>query len=111
MNNSSLGMVRQWQEMFYDQRYESTHLLNPDFVRLAGAYGIPATRVKQPKDTAAAIAAARSAPGPMLIEFEVAREGADGNVYPIVPPGAALHEMVRRPEPCLELAGTVEASR
>jgi len=110
MNNGCLGMVRQWQEMFYDQRYEATSLLNPDFVRLAGAYGIPAVRVKEPKDTTGAIAAARRQSGPTLIEFEVAREGADGNVYPIVPPGAALHEMVRRPEPCLELAGTVEAS-
>jgi acetolactate synthase-1/2/3 large subunit len=109
VNNSCLGMVRQWQEMFYDRRYESTYLLNPDFVRLAEAYGIPAFRVKEPKDTVAAIAAARRETGPALIEFEVAREGEDGNVYPIVPPGAALHEMVRRPEPCVELSGPLEA--
>ncbi|MCJ7621645.1 MAG: biosynthetic-type acetolactate synthase large subunit, partial [Anaerolineae bacterium] len=87
VNNSCLGMVRQWQEMFYDGRYESTYLVNPDFVRLAEAYGIPAFRVKEPKDTVAAIAAARRETGPALIEFEVAREGEDGNVYPIVPPG------------------------
>jgi acetolactate synthase-1/2/3 large subunit len=109
VNNSCLGMVRQWQEMFYDKRYESTYLVNPDFVRLAEAYGIPAFRVREPKDTAAAIAAARMETGPTLIEFEVAREGEDGNVYPIVPPGAALHEMVRRPEPCVELAEPLEA--
>ena len=109
VNNSCLGMVRQWQEMFYDKRYESTYLVNPDFVRLAEAYGIPAFRVKEPKDTVAAIAAARRETGPALIEFEVAREGEDGNVYPIVPPGAALHEMVRRPEPCVELAEPLEA--
>jgi acetolactate synthase-1/2/3 large subunit len=111
VNNSYLGMVRQWQEMFYDRRYEATHLLNPDFVRLAEAYGIPASRVKDPKDTSAAIAAARSRPGPVLVEFEVAGEGEDGNVYPIVPPGAALHEMVRRPERRVELAGTMEPGR
>jgi acetolactate synthase-1/2/3 large subunit len=109
VNNSYLGMVRQWQEMFYDRRYESTYLLNPDFVRLAEAYGIPAFRVREPKDTSAAIAAARRETGPALIEFEVAREGEDGNVYPIVPPGAALHEMVRRPQRCVELAGPLEA--
>jgi acetolactate synthase-1/2/3 large subunit len=109
VNNSYLGMVRQWQEMFYDRRYESTYLLNPDFVRLAEAYGIPAFRVREPKDTSAAIAAARRETGPALIEFEVAGEGEDGNVYPIVPPGAALHEMVRRPERCVELAGPLEA--
>lgn len=111
VNNSYLGMVRQWQEMFYDKRYESTYLVNPDFVRLAEAYGIPAFRVREPKETAAAIAAARRETGPTLIEFEVAREGEDGNVYPIVPPGAALHEMVRRPERCVELTGTMEPGR
>jgi acetolactate synthase-1/2/3 large subunit len=104
-------MVRQWQEMFYDKRYESTYLVNPDFVRLAAAYGIPALRVRQPEETRAAIAAARKETGPALIEFEVAREGEEGNVYPIVPPGAALHEMVRLPEPCAELAGPLEAQR
>jgi acetolactate synthase-1/2/3 large subunit len=109
VNNSYLGMVRQWQEMFYDRRYESTYLVNPDFVRLAEAYGIPARRVRDPRDTSAAIAAARKESGPALVEFEVAREGEEGNVYPIVPPGAALHEMILRPEPRVELAGTLEA--
>ncbi len=110
VNNSYLGMVRQWQEMFYDGRYESTYLINPDFVRLAEAYGIPARRVTNPGDVSAAIAAARREPGPALIEFEVAREGEDGNVYPIVPPGAALHEMILQPEPHVQLAGTLEES-
>jgi acetolactate synthase-1/2/3 large subunit len=109
VNNSYLGMVRQWQEMFYDKRYESTYLVNPDFLRLAEAYGIPAFRVKQPEETRAAIAAVRRETGPALVEFEVAREGEEGNVYPIVPPGAALDEMVRRPEPSFELAGYREA--
>jgi len=109
VNNSYLGMVRQWQEMFYDRRYESTYLVNPDFVRLAEAYGIPARRVRDPRDVSAAIASARREPGPALIEFEVAREGEEGNVYPIVPPGAALHQMILRPEPRVELAGTLEA--
>jgi acetolactate synthase-1/2/3 large subunit len=110
VNNSYLGMVRQWQEMFYDKRYESTYLVNPDFLRLAEAYGIPAFRVRQPEETRAAIAAVRRETGPALVEFEVAREGEEGNVYPIVPPGAALDEMVRRPEPSFELAGYREAT-
>ena len=111
MNNSYLGMVRQWQEMFYEKRYEATSLANPDFIRLVEAYGISARRVTDPKDAAAAIAEARRHRGPAFIEFEVAREGEDGNVYPIVPPGAALHEMVTRPEPRVELAGTREGNR
>ena len=111
MNNSYLGMVRQWQEMFYEKRYEATYLANPDFIRLVEAYGISARRVTDPRDAAAAIAEARSHRGPAFIEFEVAGEGEDGNVYPIVPPGAALHEMVTRPEPCVELAGTREGNR
>ena len=97
-NNSYLGMVRQWQELFYDRRYESTHLVNPDFVRLVEAYGIRGWRVTDPEETRQAIAEARSHPGPAFIEFQVAREGGDGNVYPMVPAGAALHEMIRRPD-------------
>jgi len=107
LNNGCLGMVRQWQEMFYGGRYEATPLANPDFVRLVEAYGIPSWRVSDPADTLAAIAEARSQPGPAFIEFQVAQEGDDGNVYPIVPPGAALHEMIRRPE----LVGEAEASQ
>lgn len=98
-NNSYLGMVRQWQELFYDRRYESTYLLNPDFVKLVEAYGIRSWRVTDPEETRQAIAEARSHPGPAFIEFQVIQEGEDGNVYPIVPAGAALHEMIRRPTP------------
>jgi acetolactate synthase-1/2/3 large subunit len=108
VNNSYLGMVRQWQELLYDGRYEATYLANPDFVRLVEAYGIPAWRVTDPADTAAVIAEARGEQGPAFIEFVVASEGDDGNVYPMVPPGAALHEMIRRPEVCVELAETKE---
>jgi len=101
-NNGCLGMVRQWQEMFYDRRYESTQLLNPDFVKLVEAYGIRGWRVTEPEDARRAIDEARSHPGPAFIEFQVAREGDDGNVYPMVPAGAALHEMIRRPVPVVE---------
>ena len=96
-NNNYLGMVRQWQELFYDQRYESTYLQNPDFVRLVEAYGIRAWRVTDSENTERTIAEARSYPGPAFIDFQVAQEGEDGNVYPMVRPGAALDEMIRRP--------------
>jgi acetolactate synthase-1/2/3 large subunit len=92
-------MVRQWQEMFYDQRYEATYLLNPDFVKLVEAYGIRAWRVTKPSEVQQAIAEARDHPGPAFIEFQIAQKGAEGNVYPMVPAGAALHEMIRRPMP------------
>jgi acetolactate synthase-1/2/3 large subunit len=101
-NNSYLGMVRQWQEFFYERRYESTYLINPDFVRLVEAYGIRGWQVTEPQDTRQAIAEARSHPGPAFIEFQVAQEGEEGNVYPMVPAGAALHEMIRRPVPAVE---------
>jgi acetolactate synthase-1/2/3 large subunit len=96
-NNGYLGMVRQWQELFFDARYESTRLLNPDFVRLAEAYGIRGWKVTKPDEVGEAVAEARGHPGPALIEFQIAQEGEDGNVYPMVPAGAALHEMIRRP--------------
>ncbi|MEA3338536.1 MAG: biosynthetic-type acetolactate synthase large subunit [Chloroflexota bacterium] len=96
-NNGYLGMVRQWQELFYDKRYESTQLLNPDFVRLVEAYGIRSWRVTDPEDTDRVIAEAREHSGPAFIEFQIPEVGDDGNVYPMVPAGAALHEMIRRP--------------
>ena len=99
INNSYLGMVRQWQEFFYDKRYEATHLVNPDFVLLAEAYGIRGWRATNAEEARHAIAEAREHDGPALIEFQVVQEGEDGNVYPMVPSGAALHEMIRRPMP------------
>jgi acetolactate synthase-1/2/3 large subunit len=98
-NNSYLGMVRQWQELFYDKRYESTHLVNPDFVKLAEAYGIRGWRATSQEEAQRAIAEAREHEGPALIDFWIAQEGEEGNVYPMVPTGAALHEMLRRSAP------------
>jgi acetolactate synthase-1/2/3 large subunit len=96
-NNGYLGMVRQWQELFYDKRYEATKLLGPDFVKLVEAYGIRSWRATSRKQARQAIAEARDHSGPTFIEFQVAQEGEDANVYPMVPSGAALHEMIRRP--------------
>ena len=101
-NNNYLGMVRQWQELFYDGRYESTRLLNPDFVKLVEAYGIRAWRATTRTEARTAIREAREHDGPTFIEFQIAETGEDGNVYPMVPSGAALHEMIRRSDPSNE---------
>lgn len=96
MNNHFLGMVRQWQEFFYEKHYSGVQLKNPDFSKIAEAHGIPARRVDQPGEVRAAIEFARSTPGPVLLDFHVEQEEA---VYPMVPPGADLHAMIRRPAP------------
>ena len=94
INNGYLGMVRQWQEFFYDKRYASTPMLSPDFVKLAGAYDIAAARVKQRQDVIPTVEAARRSGVATLIEFQVEKED---SVYPMVPAGSALHDMIRRP--------------
>lgn len=94
LNNGFLGMVRQWQEFFYEKRYVATPLSGPDFVKIGEAYGIPALRVQSNEEVAPAIAQALANPGPFLIDFRVEPEE---NVYPMVVPGAALHEIIEAP--------------
>ncbi len=94
MNNSFLGMVRQWQEFFFEKRYSAVNMLAPDFVKLAEAHGVPAKRVTKREEVNEAIEWARKTPGPVVLEFRVEMEDA---VYPMVPTGAALHEMIQRP--------------
>lgn len=96
INNGFLGMVRQWQELFYEKRYQSTPMLSPDFIILAEAYGIPARRVTRREDIQDAIRFAQSIDGPTLLEFVVE---AEEMVYPMVASGADLHDMKRRPKP------------
>ena len=97
INNGFLGMVRQWQEFFYDERYSQTPMVNPDFCKLAAAYGIPAIRVTERGKIEEAVAASRAQTGgPTLIEFVVEKEEI---VYPMVPSGADLDDMIRRPTP------------
>lgn len=96
LNNSFLGMVRQWQEIFYEHRYQSTPMFSPDFCKLAEAYGIPTMRVTQRDQIEEAVAFARSIKGPVLIEFVIEKEEM---VYPMVASGADLHDMIRRPKP------------
>jgi acetolactate synthase-1/2/3 large subunit len=94
MNNNFLGMVRQWQEFFFEKRYSAVELQNPDFVKIAEAHGIPAVLVTEPDKIGEAIDFARSKQGPVLVEFRVEKEEA---VYPMVPAGADLDAMLRRP--------------
>ncbi len=94
INNGFLGMVRQWQEFFYDGNYESTPLVSPDFVKLADAHGIGGRAVTTRAEVADAVNEARSAPGAFLLNFMVEKED---SVYPMIPAGSALHEMIRRP--------------
>ena len=90
MNNCWLGMVRQWQELFYDKRYSFTHLHNPDFQMVAGAYGIPSARVSSLDDLDGAIEKMLSTDGPFFLEACV--EGSE-NIFPMIPAGASIDKI------------------
>ncbi len=92
MNNHYLGMVRQWQEKFYDERYSHTYMdAMPDFVKLADAYGAKGFRVEKAADLSATLQAAFAEPGPVLVDAVIPK---DEGVYPMVPAGSAMHEML-----------------
>ena len=93
-NNGYLGMVRQWQEMFYEGHYSAVPISSPDYITLAGAFGIPAVRVAHREGVMGALAQARAHPGPFIIEFVLEPQE---NVYPMVPLGASLAETVEDP--------------
>jgi acetolactate synthase I/II/III large subunit len=102
INNGFLGMVRQWQEFFYDKRYVATPLVAPDFAALANAFGIRGERITSRHDVISTIRSARESSETVLIDFRVEQED---SVYPMVPAGGALHEMIRRPDsPLVETA-------
>jgi acetolactate synthase-1/2/3 large subunit len=107
LNNGYLGMVRQWQEMFFGKRYVATPLSGPDFVKIAEAYGIPGLRVKKRPEVIPAIEKAMAHPGPFLIDFVVEPEE---NVYPMVPPGAAFCEQLECPRRKAVIPGTNRVS-
>jgi acetolactate synthase-1/2/3 large subunit len=96
LNNGFLGMVRQWQEFFYDKRYSATPMRSPDFVKLTEAHGLTGLRVTQRSEVEAAIRKAEETEGTVVIDFRVEQED---SVYPMVPTGADLHDMIRRPVP------------
>ena len=96
INNGYLGMVRQWQELFYERRYAATEMINPDFVKLAEAHGLTGLRVESRAELGHVVDQARATEGTVVIDFRVERED---SVYPMVPAGAALQDMIRRPSP------------
>jgi len=101
INNGFLGMVRQWQEFFYDRNYQATPLLNPDFAKLAEAYGIRSMNITERAQVVPGVREARKHDGPVLLNFRVEQED---SVYPMVAAGAGLHEMIRRPSKIVETA-------
>jgi len=94
LNNGYLGMVRQWQQLFFEERYSGTPLLGPDFAQVAKAYGINGLTVREKSEVVPAISQAMATDGPMLIDFFIEQEE---NVYPMVVPGSPVHRMIRRP--------------
>ena len=96
INNGYLGMLRQWQEFFYERRYAATPLRSPDFVKIAEAHGLVGLRVDNRPGLEEIVQRARQAEGTTVIDFRVEQED---SVYPMVPAGADLDAMIRRPEP------------
>ncbi len=94
INNGYLGMVRQWQQFFHDRRYSATPLSSPDYVKLADAHGLQGMRVTRRADMHDALRHARASAGAVVMDFRVVQED---TVYPMVSPGAALNNMIRRP--------------
>jgi acetolactate synthase-1/2/3 large subunit len=95
INNGYLGMVRQWQEFFYERRYAATPIQGPDFKKLAEAFGIFGATVTKRAEVVDVVTEARQRRG-AVIDFRVEQED---SVYPMVPAGADLHKMIRRPSP------------
>ena len=92
-DNKKLGMIRQWQEIIYGGNYHSAHLLGPDYVKLADAFGIPAVKASTPEETDAAIRFAQEVDGPALIWFEIAEEQ---NIFPMMPAGKGLSDLIEK---------------
>ncbi len=101
INNGYLGMVRQWQQFFYEGRYAATPLLSPDFVKLAEAHGLSGYRVERREQVASTVRQAQADNATVVIDFRVEQED---SVYPMVPAGADLDQMIRRPSPLVETA-------
>ncbi len=90
LNNNFLGMVRQWQDMFFNKRYASTALVNPDFIKIAEAYGIPAGRITERGELGKAVGKLLAAKGPYLLEVAISKEA---NVLPMIEPGSSVSEV------------------
>jgi acetolactate synthase-1/2/3 large subunit len=90
LNNNFLGMVRQWQQLFFDKRYASTELVNPNFTKIAEGYGMAANRVDTRKDLVPAIEAMLAHEGPYFLEINVEKEE---NIFPMIPSGSSVEEI------------------
>jgi acetolactate synthase-1/2/3 large subunit len=90
-DNKKLGMIRQWHEINYAGNYHSAHLLGPDYLKLAEAYGVPAVKASEPSEVDAAIRLAQGVDGPALVWFEIAEEQ---NVFPMMPAGKGLSDLI-----------------
>jgi acetolactate synthase-1/2/3 large subunit len=108
INNNHLGMVRQWQHMYYQDNLQSVRLFQPDYVKLAEAYGMPGIRVSDKAQVESAIEKALQHPGPVLIDFEVEQHE---DTFPAMPPGASLSETVDQPKADGEVESTREKVR
>ena len=95
LNNGYLGMVRQWQELFWRKRYSQVEMFGPDYVKLAEAYGIPGFRATLTDEVEDVINKMFTVDGPVLAEFKVVKED---NVYPMIPAGQTYHEIIDMPE-------------
>jgi acetolactate synthase-1/2/3 large subunit len=95
INNSYLGMVRQWQHLYYEDNLQSVKLFQPDFVKLAEAFGVAGLRVTEKHEVEPAIEKALQHPGPVLIDFQVEQHE---DTFPAMPPGAALSETIDTPK-------------
>jgi acetolactate synthase-1/2/3 large subunit len=92
-DNKKLGMIRQWQEIIYAGNYHSAHLLGPDYLKLAEAYGIPSFKASRPDEADDAIRSAQAVKGPSLVWFEIASEQ---NVFPMMPAGKGLSDLIEK---------------
>jgi len=90
LNNEFLGMVRQWQDMFFEKRYAATELVNPDFIGIAAAYGIPAKKITEREDLEESLKEMLEAEGPFILETFIEKEG---NVLPMIEPGASVSQV------------------
>ena len=90
LNNQYLGMVRQWQELFFEKRYASTGLTNPDFTKISEGFGVPARKITERKDLDTALDEMLEKEGPWVLEIEVRQEA---NIFPMVPSGASVSDI------------------
>lgn len=94
LDNNYLGMVRQWQQLFFDRRYSSVELKNPDFIKIAEGFGVPGRKISDPKQLRAAVSEMLAHEGPYLLHVMVEKEE---NVFPMVPAGASVSEIILEP--------------